>query len=93
MINVNEYFNGGVKSLGYETSEGKSTVGVMDAGEYEFGTSAQETMIIIEGKLEVLLPDASSWETFADGQVFDVPANMSFKVRSLVQTSYLCKYR
>ena len=28
MIDVNEYFNGTVKSLGYNSAEGKSTIGV-----------------------------------------------------------------
>ncbi len=37
MITVNEYFDGAVKSLGYQTNEGKSTVGVMEEGEYKFG--------------------------------------------------------
>ena len=93
MIKVNEYFDGGVKSLGYDTTEGKSTVGVMEAGEYEFGTTSPETMIIIEGKLEVLLPGKQDWQLFAKGQMFEVPANASFKVKSLGQSSYLCKYR
>ena len=30
MIKVNEYFSGGVKSLGYENEAGKSTVGSDD---------------------------------------------------------------
>jgi hypothetical protein len=38
MISVNEYFDKKVKSLGYTTNSGKSTVGVMEDGEYEFGT-------------------------------------------------------
>jgi uncharacterized protein YaiE (UPF0345 family) len=39
MITINEYFEGCVKSLGYHSLEGKSTIGVIDSGEYEFGTS------------------------------------------------------
>jgi len=92
MINVNEYFNGNVKSLGYESAEGKSTVGVIESGEYEFGTAAPETMIIIEGALDVLIAGEEDWELYSKGQSFNVAANTSFKVRAEVQTSYLCKY-
>ena len=56
MIDVNEYFNGTVKSLGYNSAEDKSTIGVIEPGEYEFGTSSHETMVVIEGELIVFLP-------------------------------------
>ncbi|MFA6945244.1 MAG: pyrimidine/purine nucleoside phosphorylase [Pedobacter sp.] len=93
MITVSEYFEGSVKSLGYQSPEGKSTIGVIESGEYEFGTSMHETMIIIEGELEAKLPDNDAWKTFKKGQTFEIDANQSFKVRTSVQTSYLCKYR
>lgn len=93
MINVNEYFDGRVKSLGYQSLEGKSTIGVMEAGEYEFGTSSHETMIIIEGSLEVLLPGEEKWKTYQAEESFEVEANVTFKVKSSGQTSYLCKYQ
>ncbi len=93
MINVNEYFDGAVKSLGYESAEGKSTIGVIEKGEYEFGTSQHETMVVIEGALEALLPGASDWAVYTNGQKFEVPANASFKVKAQQQTSYLCKYK
>jgi hypothetical protein len=53
MISVNEYFGGNVKSLGYATVNGKSTVGVINEGEYEFRTESAETMTVIQGKMEV----------------------------------------
>ncbi|WP_207425495.1 pyrimidine/purine nucleoside phosphorylase [Pedobacter sp. SYSU D00535] len=93
MINVNEYFDGAVKSLGYESAEGKSTIGVIEKGEYEFGTSQHETMVVIEGALEALLPDSTEWTMYSNGQSFEVPANTSFKVKAQQQTSYLCKYK
>ena len=93
MIKVNEYFGGSVKSLGYDSPEGKSTIGVIEAGEYEFGTSTHETMIIIEGQMDALLPGEEKWKAFSKGQAFEVPANTSFKVKVAGQTSYLCKYR
>ncbi len=93
MISANEYFDGNVKSLGYTSAVGKSTVGVMEEGEYEFGASSHETMIVIEGELIVLLPNESEWKSFKDGSRFEVEANTSFKVKSVGQTSYLCKYK
>ncbi|WP_207533026.1 pyrimidine/purine nucleoside phosphorylase [Desertivirga arenae] len=93
MINVNEYFDGAVKSLAYQSVDGKSTIGVIESGEYEFGTSQHETMVVIEGKLVALLPGASEWASYTNGQSFEVPANASFKVKAEGQTSYLCKYK
>jgi uncharacterized protein YaiE (UPF0345 family) len=93
MINVNEYFDGAVKSLAYAATNGKSTIGVIETGEYEFGTSTHETMTVIEGELVALLPGEQEWKSYANGQSFEVPANTSFKVKSQGQTSYLCKYQ
>jgi len=93
MIKVNEYFNGTVKSLTYTTSEGNATVGVMEEGEYEFGTSSHETMVVVEGQLSVLFTGQHDWKMYGKGESFEVPANVSFKVRAKGQTSYLCKYR
>ncbi|MBC7913954.1 MAG: pyrimidine/purine nucleoside phosphorylase [Pyrinomonadaceae bacterium] len=92
MINVNEYFDGTVKSLGYTSSEGKSTVGVIEPGEYEFGTSTHETMVVIEGELLALLPGQTEWKSFKNSESFEVAADSSFKVKADSQTSYLCKY-
>jgi len=93
MISANEYFDAKVKSLGYSTSIGKSTVGVMEEGEYEFGTSTHETMIVIEGELNALLPHETEWKSYKAGASFEVGANVSFKVKSVGQSSYLCKYK
>ena len=92
MINVNEYFEGAVKSLAYTSAQGKSTIGVIEAGEYEFGTSQHETMVVIEGELIAQLPGAKDWAVYKNGQSFEVEANTSFKVKTNAQSSYLCKY-
>ncbi|MEO8886223.1 MAG: pyrimidine/purine nucleoside phosphorylase [Mucilaginibacter sp.] len=93
MINVNEYFEGAVKSLAYTSEDGKSTIGVIEKGEYQFGTDTHETMTVIEGELIALLPDAKDWAVYKNGQSFEVEANSSFKVKTNAQSSYLCKYR
>lgn len=91
MIIVNEYFDGAVKSLGYENN-GNSTVGVINAGAYEFSTSSHETMTVVEGAMEVLLAGQTEWATFVAGEKFELAANSSFKVKVVTQVSYLCKY-
>ncbi|TKC10586.1 pyrimidine/purine nucleoside phosphorylase [Pedobacter polaris] len=93
MIQENQYFDGNVKSLGYQTTEGKSTVGIINPGEYEFGTAQNEIMHIIEGRLSTMLANSKEWEIFEAGSNFEVPANSSFKVKTEVQTAYLCQYR
>ncbi|OYX26892.1 MAG: hypothetical protein B7Z06_05005 [Flavobacteriales bacterium 32-35-8] len=93
MISINEYFGGNVKSLGYTSSIGKSTIGVMEAGDYEFGTSTHETMIVIEGEMTVKLPNSSEWTTYKAGQSYQIDANNKFQVKVSGQTSYLCQYK
>ena len=51
MFDVNEYFEGKVKSIGFQTETLPATVGVMAPGEYEFGTSQRETMTVVSGVL------------------------------------------
>lgn len=93
MISENHYFEGNVKSLGYQTSSGKSTLGIINPGEYKFGTATKEIMNIVEGELEALLPNSTEWKTFSAGSSFEVEANASFSVKAKVQTAYLCQYR
>lgn len=93
MIAVNSYFEDKVKSLGYTSPQGASTVGVMEAGDYEFGTSQHETMVVIEGELVATLPGQSSAHSYKAGDRFEVEAGQTFKVTAVGQTSYLCKYR
>lgn len=94
MIKVNEYFGGTVKSLGYASAIGNSTVGVMVEGTYEFNTGAPEVMVVIEGELQVQLKGESTWTSYKDGQKFDVPGNSSFQVKSVGgNTSYLCQFK
>jgi len=56
MFKVNEYFDGKVKSIAFENSEGQATVGVIAKGEWEFATSTVEYMTVTSGKMTVLLP-------------------------------------
>ena len=93
MLKVNEYFDGKVKSIALENTEGVSTVGVISVGEYEFGTATVEYMTIVSGALDVLLPDASEWKRFTKGETFIVGKGLKFKVKASEQTAYLCIYK
>ena len=93
MVEVNEYFEGKVKSLNVKSAEGKKTVGVIQPGEYEFATKAKETMSIVSGAMSVYLPEYNEWEDFGAGSSFDVPADSKFKVKVSEDTAYLCEYK
>ncbi|OQX70652.1 MAG: hypothetical protein B6D62_03985 [Candidatus Cloacimonas sp. 4484_275] len=93
MFKVNEYFEGKVKSIAFETAEAPATIGVMAKGEYEFGTSTIEIMKVITGKLTVKLPDENEWKEFGEGETFTVQADKKFLVKVSETTSYLCLYK
>lgn len=92
MLEVNVYFDGRVKSIGFKTATLPATVGVMAPGKYEFGTSQKETMTVVSGELVVKLPGRDDWQTFAAGQSFVVPANAKFQLEVAIDTAYLCTY-
>lgn len=92
MFETNEYFDGKVKSIAFEKDGKKATLGVMAAGEYEFGTSTEETMHVISGVMQVILPGKSEWEEYKPCSSFKVPANEKFKVKLSGDTAYLCEY-
>ena len=92
MLAVNEYFEGQVKSIGFQGEDKPASVGVMEAGDYEFGTTAPEVMHVISGALTVLLPGNDEWQTFKAGDKFDVVGDAKFQVKVSVQTAYLCVY-
>ena len=92
MLKVNEYFDGKVKSIGLQTATLPATVGVIVAGEYEFGTSQKEVMTVVSGSMDALLPGAAEWQTYAQGAAFTIEANQKFKVRVAADTAYFCTY-
>lgn len=93
MLQVNEYFDGNVKSIALENTEGVATVGVMAPGEYEFGTSKNEFITVITGAMTVLLPGETEWKTFRPFDLFSVPKNTSFQLKITEASAYKCIYR
>ena len=92
MFDVNEYFEGKVKSIAFQTETLPATVGVMAPGEYEFGTSQKETMTVVSGALTIQFPETTEWKTFKQSESFIVEANVKFGVQVAVETAYLCTY-
>ena len=93
MFKVNEYFDGNVKSLAFENTEGTVTAGVMAPGEYEFGTSTVEYMTVISGELVVQLPGETEWKSYKPFETFIVEKDVSFKLQVKEQTAYKCIYK
>lgn len=92
MLETNQYFDGNVKSIGFKTSTLPATVGVIEIGEYEFGTSEKETITAVSGALTVMLPNTNDWTIFNQGDSFIVDANEKFQLKVEVATAYLCTY-
>ncbi len=92
MFKVNEYFDGNVKSLGFDNSAGRFTVGVMAAGSYTFGTNCKEEMTLISGQMAVKLPGETALRSIAIGETFAVAADVKFEVQIGEAAAYLCKY-
>lgn len=93
MFEVNEYFDGKVKSLAFKSGDDKATMGVMAAGDYEFGTSSIEHMTLISGEMSVKLPNDDNWRDITINETFIVEANASFLVKIGCDTAYLCIYK
>ncbi len=91
-MQVNEYFDGNVKSIAFENNEGRATAGVMAPGEYEFGTSENERMKVVSGQLDVQLPGASEFTPYPAGSEFKVEAGQKFQLKVDQATAYLCFY-
>ncbi len=93
MFAVNEYFDAKVKSIAFESIDGKATTGVMAAGEYTFTTSTIELMTITCGQLQAKLPGSNDWQTYYSGDTFRIEADQSFTVKMSSNVSYLCLYQ
>jgi uncharacterized protein YaiE (UPF0345 family) len=92
VLKINEYFDGNVKSIGFQSPTLPASVGVMAPGEYEFGTSQKETMTVVSGELVVCLPGEFEFRPYGPGASFIVEANQSFQLKVAGDTAYLCTY-
>lgn len=92
MLKANNYFDGKVASIAFQTETLPATVGVMAIGEYEFDTTQKETMTVVNGTLTVKLPGEEEWKTYTASQHFIIESDKKFQVKVLVETAYLCTY-
>ncbi len=92
MLKHNSYFEAQVQSVGFERNGRRATVGVVDTGEFHFGTDAAERMTVISGELLAKLPGEAAHRPFPAGTVFEVPARSGFDVKALAPAAYLCEF-
>ena len=90
---VNEYFDGNVKSIGFEGKNGRATIGVMSPGAYEFSTTTIEVMTVIDGALAAQLPGVKSPTVYRAGDSFRVGAGETFHLTVGVPSAYYCRYQ
>jgi purine/pyrimidine-nucleoside phosphorylase len=90
---ANIYFDGKVVSRTVLFPDGaKKTLGIMQPGQYEFGTADKEVMEIMAGELDVQLPGQSNWKTVKGGESFEVPANSKFTMKVKTLSDYCCSF-
>ncbi|MEE9351169.1 MAG: pyrimidine/purine nucleoside phosphorylase [Thiotrichaceae bacterium] len=92
MFKTNEYFDGKVISIAYQTETLPATVGVMAPGDYTFNTADKEKMTVVSGSMTIKRHSDSEAITFATNESFDVEENSSFEVTVHSETAYLCLY-
>ncbi len=92
MLKTNSYFEGKVQSVGFDRNGRRATVGVIDAGEFHFGTDAAERMTVVSGELWAKLPGEAAWRAFPAGTAFEVPAKSGIDVKAASPAAYLCEY-
>ena len=91
-MQVNRYFDDQVLSLGFDNSNGASSVGVMAPGSYKFSTSQDERMVVLSGAIVVQRQSDPEPVLYSDGEEFHVPRAQSFSVEATEATAYLCEY-
>jgi uncharacterized protein YaiE (UPF0345 family) len=92
MLKPNTYFEGKVQSVGFERNGRRATVGVVDAGEFHFGTEAPERMTVVSGELWAKLPGEPAFRPYAAGTTFEVPGKSGFDVKAVAPAAYLCEF-
>ncbi|MET0390573.1 MAG: pyrimidine/purine nucleoside phosphorylase [Polyangiales bacterium] len=92
MLKHNTYFEGRVQSVGFARHGRELTAGVIDQGEFHFGTNAAERMSVVSGELFVRLDGTQEWRHYPAGTVFEVPAKSGFDVRAVQPAAYVCEF-
>jgi len=90
-IKHNVYEQGKVQSLGFTTEESyEATVGVLEAGTYNFGVAKRrEEIKVLTGSLSTL-DGKTDWDSMTNPLVFEEGQTIEFNAAE--GTSYLCIY-
>lgn len=91
MLNVNEYFDGKVKSIAFEGVIYRPLSASWLRGSIHLAP-AKKYMTVVSGELQVKLPGSDHFVSFTDGKTFEVDADQSFDLIVPCDTAYLCKY-
>lgn len=92
MLTHNRYFDDQVQSIGFERHGQRQTVGVIDRGEFHFGTGAPERVTVVSGALEIRVDGSSEWRHYPAGTAFEVAGQSGFDVRAAAPAAYLCEF-
>lgn len=93
IVPANVYFDGSVTSRTVRFNDGtEKTLGLMQPGEYEFGTDKPELMEITAGNVSVQFAGETDWTSFSTGDSFNVPGSSRFKIKANDLTDYVCSY-
>ena len=93
MTKTNIYWDGKVTSrTGYRNDGSKFTLGIITAGTYTFDVGDKEIVSLISGEAEIILPGQTQWQKVKTPEVFEVPADSQYKIRTCGVTEYLCDY-
>ncbi|HVP67111.1 MAG TPA: pyrimidine/purine nucleoside phosphorylase [Anaeromyxobacteraceae bacterium] len=92
MLKHNMFFEGRVQSVGFERNGRRMTAGVVDAGEFHFGTDGAERMTVVSGELWARLPGDPAFRAFPAGTTFEVPGKSGFDVKTSAPAAYLCEF-
>lgn len=92
MLKHNTYFDGKVQSVGFERHGRRMTAGVIDAGEFHFGTDAPERMTVTSGELSIRFAGEGEWRCYPAGTIFEVAGKSGFDVKADAPSAYLCEF-
>jgi uncharacterized protein YaiE (UPF0345 family) len=92
MLTHKIFFDGKVQSVGFERNGRRQTAGVIDVGEFHFGTDAPERMTVVSGELLAKLPGDPAWRSFPAGTCFEVAGKSGFDVKATAPSAYLCEF-
>lgn len=93
MLSTNEYFEGKVISIGFNSASGAVTSGVMAPGEYTFSTDKEELVTVVFGSMQVKLPGEDLFKKYEKYSTFKVAAKKSFDLIIEETVAYTCEYK